>query len=238
MDTKTLFQTISRRMRSDFEMTAQIQHKGSKGTVRENILQSFLKEGRLPSKYGIGAGEIVGRVKETSRQSDIIIYDKLNGVTLLYDDHTQVYPIDCVYGIIEVKSTLSKVEFIDSLDKIAAFKAMSPGGKISNPIGGGMNVAYPRPKPFGIVFAYNLSNNSLESLVANLREWEIDKDPSLWPNYICVLETGVIYHNNNNLFEKCLDSDKIVEGCWPISLLFGEDSLWNFTLLYMICALI
>jgi len=29
---------------------------------------------------------------------------KLNGVALMYDESVQVFPVDCVYGIIEVKS--------------------------------------------------------------------------------------------------------------------------------------
>ena len=70
MDTRTLFQTISKRMRADFDASAQIKHSGSKGTIRENNLRNFLAEGRLPAKYGLGAGEVVGRIRDTSRQCD------------------------------------------------------------------------------------------------------------------------------------------------------------------------
>jgi transposase InsO family protein len=49
-------------MRLDFEASAQVKHAGSKGTIRENNLRSFLAEGRLPAKCGLGAGEIVGRI--------------------------------------------------------------------------------------------------------------------------------------------------------------------------------
>jgi hypothetical protein len=228
MDTKTLFQVISRKMRADFDASTHVVHHGSRGTVRENILRSFLAEGRLPFKYGLGAGEIVGRIKETSRQCDIIIYDRLDGVILLYDEHTQVYPIDCVYGIIEVKSALSKAELIDSLDKIAAFKAMAPEGKIQQLLGGTMTLTSPRSKPFGVVFAYDLVGNSLDSLVQNLREWERDKDPELWPNYICVLERGVIFHHGSQPFDRNIDSNKIKSECFPSALHLGEDSLFNF----------
>jgi hypothetical protein len=95
-------------MHADFEAAAQINHSVSKGTFRENVLKDFLAEGRMPYKYGIGSGEVVGRVRDTSKQCDLIVYDRLNGVKLLYDEAIQVFPIDCIYGIIEVKSTLSK----------------------------------------------------------------------------------------------------------------------------------
>ena len=94
-------------MHTDFVASAQVHHKGSKGTFREGILRDFLEAGRLPMRYGLGAGEIISYIRgETSRQADLIVYDKLNGITLLYDKAVQVFPINCVYGIIEVKSAL------------------------------------------------------------------------------------------------------------------------------------
>jgi len=236
MDAKALFRAISSKMHADFEASAQVAHRGSKGTIRENILRKFLEEGRLPSKYGLGSGEIVGRIKATSRQSDLIIYDKIDGVTLLYDEHTQVYPIDCVYGIIEVKSGLSKTEFIDALEKIAAFKSMAPHGHVQLSRGGG-TVSFPRSRPFGMVFAYNLAGNSLVSLTANLREWEQRHPPELWPNYICVLGVGTISHQGKDAFQKCLNSESITTESWPSSLEYREDSLWNFySALHDLCA--
>ena len=215
-------------MHLDFEASAGIKHSGSKGTFRENTLRSFLSEGRLPSKYGIGSGEIVGRVRDTSsRQCDVVIYDHLNGVKLLYDDSIQVFPIDCVYGIIEVKSGLSKTEFIDSLEKIKVFKSMAPTGCVSQSIGGGFTVLHSRPQPFGIVFAYSLAGNSLNSLLDNLREWEAKIPAALWPNYVCVLNVGVIYHQGK-VFETCLDSDQITDKSWPIAINHEEDSLFKF----------
>lgn len=214
-------------MRADFDVSAQIKHSSSKGTVRENILRDFLAEGRLPTKYGLGSGEIVGRVRDTSRQCDVVVYDKLNGVTLLYDESVQVFPIDCVYGIIEVKSSLSKTEFLDALEKIKAFKGMAPHGTVSQSIMGGFTMTHPRPQPFGMVFAYSLSSNSLDSLVDNLREWEAETPANLWPNYVCVLEAGVIYHHGKP-FETCLDSNQITKSTWPLALQHKEDSLFQF----------
>jgi hypothetical protein len=235
VDTCALFHKISQRMRADFEASAQVGHSGSKGTVRENILREFLSE-RLPAKYGLGAGEIVGRIRETSKQSDIVVYDKLNGVRFLVDESVQVFPIDCVYGIIEVKSALSKTEFLDALEKIKALKSLAPGGNVAHPMGGGMTMFHARPRPFGMVFAYSLAGNSLDSLQENLCEWEENTPPTLWPNYICVLETGVILHHGQP-FETCLGSDKITAKSWPISLSYGQDSLFQFFCsLHDVCA--
>ena len=235
MDTRTLFQKISQQMTADFEASAQIKHAGLKGTIRENNLRNFLAEGRLPTKYGLGSGEVVGRVRDTSRQCDVIVYDKLNGVTLMYDESVQVFPIDCVYGMIEVKSALSKTEFLDALEKIKALKAMAPGGAVSQLVGG-FTMVHPRPRPFGMVFAYGLADNSLESLVENLRQWEKEVPAALWPNYVCVLGIGVIYHYGRP-FETCLDSDQIAADLRPIGIQHGKDSLFKFYCsLHDICA--
>lgn len=144
LDTRSLFQNIAKGMHLDFQKSAQVLHSGSKGTVRENVLKQFLEEGRLPERYAIGSGEVVGRVKDTSRQCDLLIYDRDNGVKLLFDRDVQVYPIDCVYGVIEVKSSLSKAELIDSLEKIRTLKEMAPGEAVDSVIGGGYkNTARP-----------------------------------------------------------------------------------------------
>lgn len=235
MNAKELFKNISTRMRLDFDNSKQIKHAGAKGTVRENALRDFFEKGRLPERYGIGSGEIVSRVRETSQQSDLIIYDRLNGVTLLYDDDVQVYPIDCVYGIIEVKSALSKDELLNSLEKIRTFKSMYAGGTITQTMGA-LTAVFARPRPFGMIFAYTLGDNSLDSLRKNLQEWEKTASPSCWPNYICVLGEGIIQHNGKG-FETHLDSDKIVDGSWPIWLEFKEESLFQFYMaLHDMCA--
>lgn len=200
---------------------------GSRGTVRENILREFLAEERLPAKYGIGSGEIVGRVRDVSNQSDIIIYDKLNGVTLLYDETTKVFPIDSVYGIIEVKSALSKTELIDCVEKIKVFKGMTPEGSVTQQIGGGFSVTHARSRPFGMIFAFSLAGNSLDSLLENLREWESVNPASVWPNYICILGSGVICHHEK-AFEPCISSSRINEKSWPLNLSHGDDSLFQF----------
>jgi hypothetical protein len=227
MNAKDLFKAISKRMSADFEASAQVLHNGSKGTVRENILREFLGQ-RLPKKFGLGSGEVVGRIKETSNQCDLIIYDAIDGLALISDISSQVYPVDCLYGIIEVKSKLSKAELTDCLDKIAKFKSMASGGAISSPAGGGMLWSYPRPRPFGAVFAFDLAGNSLDSLVENLKEWQKDRPPSEWPNYICILGRGIIEYCARGSFDKALHSEKIVDGCWPSSLSFKEDSLFRF----------
>ena len=226
MDTKGVFRRLSRKMLEDFNISAEINHQGSKGSYRENTLKRFLSEGRLPSRYGIGTGEIVGPAHNVSHQSDLIIYDRLNGISLIYDENTQVYPVECVAGTIEVKSTLSKTEFIKSLENIKSVKKLSPRETTSRPMFG-FHVAYPRPIPFGAVFGYRLGGNSLSSLVENLREWEQHTPKEYWPNVIAILDEGLIQHYMPGLRVAYLNAD-IGKAEYPSSIHYREDALFMF----------
>lgn len=226
MDVRKVFRGISRKLLEDFKISEEIKHPGSKGTFRENALGDFLGRERLPLKYGVGSGEIVGLTNETSRQSDLIIFDRLNGVPLLFGEQVQVYPIDSVYGVVEVKSKLSKPKLLEALESIKSVKELSPGGTVVRSAGP-FSHAIARPRPFGIVFAYALAGNSLQSLRENLAEWEKDNAPEFWPNYIVVLDEGVIYHANQEL-RPCLNNEVISLATAPMHIAYGKDSFLQF----------
>jgi hypothetical protein len=227
MDIKNLFRGISKKLAIDFESYSEITHNGSKGTARENCLKEFLIKGnRLPKRYSVGSGEIIGPQGLSSRQSDLIIYDGLQGIPLIFDEITQVYPIDCIYGIIEVKSALSKEKLLEGLEVIKSVKELTPIDSIVRK-GPGAITSYRRPFPFGIVFAYSLAGNSLDSLTNNLKEWEKENDPKYWPNLIIILNEGIIYHTDN-MFHNHFVNEEINYDSIPIWLAHGKDSLFQF----------
>lgn len=227
MDTKKVFRHVSNKMLSDFEVSSEIHHNGSKGTYRESSLKKFLEEGRLPKRFAIGSGEIVGLAQNVSKQSDLIIYDQIDGLSLIYDDNIQVYPIESVLGIIEVKSTLNKTELIRALENIKSVKSLVPNETTSKHIGGGLQMAYKRPSPFGAVFGYHLGGNSLDSLVENLTEWEKSVPKSLWPNIIAVLNQGIIFHYGDGL-RMSFTNEEILKCYFPSAIHFKADTLFKF----------
>jgi hypothetical protein len=127
-----------------------------------------------------------------------------------------------------VKSALSKAELLDALEKIKILKGMTPGGPVTLPVAGGFSLVHARPRPFGMVFAYDLGGNSLDSLLDNIKEWEKDTPAEFWPNYICVLGVGVIDHFDSKTMQHSIDSDKITTETWPMAISFKEDSLFQF----------
>lgn len=231
MDVKKIFRSVGRQMLESFLASAEMKHFGNMGSFREDALKSFLEQGRLPGRYGIGNGEIVSPNSESSKQIDLIVYDKLRGISLFYSDSVQVYPIECVYGVVEVKSSLSKEELIKSLENIKSVKAMATQDTAEVRMLGGITARFARPAPFGIVFAYRLSNNSLDSLEENLNEWESTVPPSLWPNAIVVLDEGIIYHTRRA--KPCFENGEIDGTVSTIGLHYKADTLFHFYSIFL-----
>ena len=235
MDFKEIFKGISKKLYSDFEISSQISHGTDKGSFREDSLKKFLEEGKLPKKYTIGHGQVISRKNEVSKSVDLVIYDSIESSPLLYNDATQIFPIESIYGIIECKSKLSKEKLIEGLDNIKSVKAIAPRDHAYKK-SGLMTMSYSRPTPFGIIFAYSLGGNSLQSLTTNLIEWEKNNDSKVWPNMVVVLNEGIIIHRNNSLDDLTYNND-ITDECRPWAVEIKENSLFKFYLVLMdLCA--
>jgi hypothetical protein len=130
--------TISQlRLEADYFSTLTT-HNPEKGRLNETHLVKMLRR-YLPPKFGIGTGFIMAggeRIIQSS-QCDIIIFDAVNNAPFYFSDAWQIYPIEMVYGVIEVKTKINKSEIKKTLRKCAELREMC-GGK-SNP-----NKAYVR----------------------------------------------------------------------------------------------
>jgi hypothetical protein len=107
------------------ELTA---HNAEKGRLNESHLVRTMRR-YLPDKFGIGTGFVVsgGSKIEQSRQCDIIIFDRVNNVPFYSSEAWQIYPIEMVYGVVEVKTTLNKAEIKDAFEKCVHLRKMSDG---------------------------------------------------------------------------------------------------------------
>jgi hypothetical protein len=101
-------------MRADFEdATGTITHKPSKGRAREEIVKRFL-ERYLPSTVRVAqSAEIITAEDDVSGEVDIVIYDP--AAPRLYDEQAfRVLPIESVYGVVSVKSSLRPSDVPDA----------------------------------------------------------------------------------------------------------------------------
>lgn len=90
-----------------------IVHAGEKGRALEADARRIIR-GVLPPEYGLGTGfvastDATGAVV-LSKQLDIIIYDALRSAPLMSVGTCEVYPIEAVYGYVEVKASLTRAK--------------------------------------------------------------------------------------------------------------------------------
>jgi len=121
---ETTFQSISKKMLIDFEeITSQEGHPVLKGKMREIIVKNFLRE-YLPQRFGIGYGKVVSSNGDSSREQDIMIYDKDNCPIFYQTEDIQIVPSEEIYAVIQVKSKLDSNELINSIDNIRSVKEL------------------------------------------------------------------------------------------------------------------
>ena len=97
-------------------------HPGEFGTYREKIIKAFL-EPFLPTRLAIGSGFIITSKDRISSQCDIIIYDKAH-TPIVENGEQKFFPVECVAGVIEVKSKLTKSTLKDALIKLTKVKEL------------------------------------------------------------------------------------------------------------------
>lgn len=107
----------------DFEqVTRQIEHRASKGRAREGEVAEELFRRYLPQSIGIGHGEVIATNGEVSNEADVVLYDA-HGCPILLEKHGyQIFPVECVHGIVEVKSHLDSAELTDGFRKLSRVK--------------------------------------------------------------------------------------------------------------------
>lgn len=113
------------------EKTKRIYHTGEYGTYRETIVRDFLKF-IIPPKLDISTGFLMTSMDDISTQCDVIVFD--SNITPIYEegDRQRFFPIETVHCIGEVKSTLSKAQFKEAINKLAKNKAL--GERIKTPV--------------------------------------------------------------------------------------------------------
>jgi hypothetical protein len=213
MNLPEFFGFVEETLLSRFREAGFVLHSGDKGDNREEILREFLEK-HLPRKYGVIKGEVITKTGAHTHSADIIIYDAVHA-PILYNGRTAVVPIESVYGIIEVKSSLSKAELLDAATKINKFKQQAP--RDLSVIQTREYVTVHRPsRPFGIILGYQLADNSLDSLSQNWLEENFRiHDVNYFANLVTVLGAGLIHYEAANLTrgtkEMLLGTDQFVD---------------------------
>lgn len=139
-------------------------HQGLKGTAREEYLAEFLEK-YIPHQWGIGKGQIQDSLGDVSHESDLIIYDRNSLSPTLVGKSINIFPIECVKYVFEVKSTLNATEVKTTITKFDKLKSLLTGEDIS---------------PIRVLFAFDsdlTKKTDLERLI-ELDE-DFDRNPAI-----------------------------------------------------------
>jgi hypothetical protein len=95
-------------------------HSGLVGSENENAIAAVLRD-FLPIQFGVEINAIViDRLGRTSRQADIVIYDAHRQASFF----RKVFPVEIVYAVIEVKTSMGSSEAKSALDNLASVSAL------------------------------------------------------------------------------------------------------------------
>jgi len=101
-----------------------VPHSGEQGKLLEEFLRNFLRR-VLPDRYSIGTGLVIDSTGRYGSQTDIVVYDRFYNSQLLSEYSSVLFPIECVYAVVEVKKTLRRRDIAKCLRDIAKIRQMA-----------------------------------------------------------------------------------------------------------------
>lgn len=183
----------------------QLPHAGLVGAENEHAIAEVLRE-FLPAKYGVEVNALViDRFGKVSRQADIVIYDAAGQASFF----RKVYPIEIVYAVIEVKTSMSSAEAECALENLASVSelefrpALTPFWETKTRE---QNIHHDPPALY--IFAYRTDCTSFETF-ARWIAWDYlhrgvklrdraPKFPEIRVIRACALDKGVIHMESTN----------------------------------------
>lgn len=196
---------------------------------REDVLEEFLTP-LLPHQLAIGQGEVRATNGEWSRQGDLIIYDRLKCPRLFTGARSQVFPVESIATVIEVKSKLNTKTIREASKNIKQVRGLQKSGAVTHLSSNALTYGEPTPV-FGVLFAYEL-DIGLDTLKKRWEESQSAIPAEQRINLMCVLGEMVIIHIDYTfpLWDRGAQASDI--GNFR-ALGSREDSLFTFTLLLL-----
>jgi len=107
-------------------LTATLPHRGERGRNDEERVRAFLAK-VLPRRFSVGTGFLVcsNPAVPASRQIDTVVFDEIHNSPLHRELAAHVFPIEMVYGTVEVKGLLKPSDLIPTLRSIAEVRRLA-----------------------------------------------------------------------------------------------------------------
>lgn len=186
---KKHYDGLSKRMLSEIECISELMsHPGEKGRSNEFVLAEFLKR-NLPQRLAISTGKVIAADGQESGQIDLIIHDRLSTPALVDAHAWSLVPVESVYAVISVKTTLTKPELEDAARSIQTVRSLPRKAAIFFAGNQALNLDEQQVlRPRAFIFAFKSSWATAESAENTFRAVLNDIDDSLRPNGVCILD--------------------------------------------------
>lgn len=197
---------LSNELIAGFEKAGKATTPATVGAAREHAVREKLEK-ILPGQVGIGSGFVFDSYFHTSKQTDIIIYEK--GICPVFSiegtPETTYYPCEGVIAIGEIKSTLDTDDIIDSFSKVESVKKNRRYVKdsinwrkyFSTLVAhGAEEERYSQSEnPFDQIFGFILCQSfglKDDTILEKFKEETLKRDACLLPNLIVSLNNGMV----------------------------------------------
>lgn len=100
-----------------------IQHNGETGRENEASLAEVVRR-LLPPTVGVGTGIVIDSQGRRSKQCDLIVFDQNSNPSLLAQTSQMLFPVETVWMVVEVKTTLTSDEIADAASKVSSLRAL------------------------------------------------------------------------------------------------------------------
>lgn len=190
---KRHYEGLAERMLSEINtISDRMSHAGEKGRNNELVLREFLN-GALPKRFAVTTGKVIAVGGLESGQIDLIIHDRFHTPALMEAHAWSIVPIESVYAIISVKTTLDKEELRDALSSVATVRARPRRAAINYEANNKISWAEDQTvRPRGFIFGFKSSWSKPEAMDAAFRDLLPEFDDSLRPNAVCALDQCLI----------------------------------------------
>ena len=100
-----------------------LSHPGEKGRAIEAVFKGLVRS-ILPQRYASGTGFVTNSANAESTQTDLVIYDQHWNAPICLIGDVSIFPIESVYAVAEIKSTLRKTEIDEAMKSLGRLRKL------------------------------------------------------------------------------------------------------------------